>query len=120
MATEYLGTEIDIHTGGMEHIPVHHTNEIAQAECSCGGHPWVRYRVHYQWLMMNGKKIAKSDGNVAYMSEVRERGYEGADVRMFFLQAQYRSFQDFSRESLEAAKKGRAKLSKRLRKGDKG
>lgn len=74
MATKYLGKQFDIHTGGMEHIPVHHTNEIAQAECSCGDDshtPWVKYRVHYQWLMMNGKKIAKSDGNVAFVSDIR-------------------------------------------------
>jgi cysteinyl-tRNA synthetase len=66
--------------------------------------------------MMNGKKIAKSDGNVAYMSEIRERGYEGADMRMFFLQAHYRSFQDFSRDALEAARKARQKLKKKLSK----
>jgi cysteinyl-tRNA synthetase len=57
----------------MEHIAVHHTNEIAQAECSCSSSPRVNYWVHYQRLMMNGKKIAKSDGNVAYLSEARER-----------------------------------------------
>ncbi len=63
---------------------------------------------------MNGKKISKSDGNVAFMSEVRERGFEGADVRMFFLMAHYKSFQDFSREALENAKKARMKLKKKL------
>ena len=70
MSMEYLGDQIDIHTGGVEHIPVHHTNEIAQAECSHGHAPWVNYWVHYQHLMMNGQKLAKSTGNVAFMSDI--------------------------------------------------
>ncbi len=73
MGMKYLGDHIDIHTGGVEHIPIHHTNEIVQAECSHGHHPWVEYWVHYQHLMMNGKKFAKSEGNVAFMNEVIER-----------------------------------------------
>gem|GEM_PF-5627851 len=57
----------------MEHIAIHHTNEICQSECSHGHTPWVNNRVHNQRLMMNGKKIAKSDGNVAFMNEVIEK-----------------------------------------------
>jgi len=98
MSMEYLGNHIDIHTGGVEHIPIHHTNEIAQAECSHGHTPWVNYWVHYQHLMMNGKKLAKSDGNVAFLHEVLEKGFRGEDLRLFFLQAHYRSFQDFTWE----------------------
>ena len=60
--------------------------------------------------MMNGKKIAKSDGNVAFISDVIEKGYTSEDLRYFFFQANYRSFQDFTRESLEAASKGRKKI----------
>lgn len=115
MSVKYLWEQFDIHTGGMEHIPVHHTNEIAQAECSCATHPWVNYWIHYQWLMMNGKKIAKSDGNVAYISQIKEQWYTWKDVRMFFLQAHYRSFQDFTREGLQAAKKTRHNLQKKLK-----
>lgn len=73
MSIAYLGEHIDIHTGGMEHIPIHHTNEICQSECSSAPTPRVNYRLHNQRLMMNGKKIAKSDGNVAFMDEVIER-----------------------------------------------
>lgn len=73
MSIKYLGDYIDIHTGGMEHIAIHHTNEICQSQCSHGHTPWVNYRVHNQRLMMNNKKIAKSDGNVAFMNEVTER-----------------------------------------------
>lgn len=64
--------------------------------------------------MMNGKKFAKSTGNVAFMNEVAERGYAGEDVRYFFLQAQYRSFQDFSWDALEAAKTARVNLKKKF------
>lgn len=113
MSMKYLGTHIDIHTGGMEHIPVHHTNEICQSECSHGHIPRVNYRLHNQWLMMNGKKISKSDGNVAYMDDVLDRGFVWEDLRYFFLQAHYRSFQDFSRSGLEAAKKWRLTLKKK-------
>jgi cysteinyl-tRNA synthetase len=98
----------------MEHIAIHHTNEICQSECSHGHTPWVNYWLHNQWLMMNGKKIAKSDGNVAYMNEVIERGYTGEDLRYFLLQAQYRSFQDFSREGLEAASKARKRMKNEI------
>lgn len=110
MSMEYLGNQIDIHTGGMEHIAIHHTNEICQSECSHGHTPRVNYWLHNQRLMMNGKKIAKSDGNVAFMSEVIERGYTWEDLRYFFLQAHYRSFQDFTREGLEAASKARKRM----------
>lgn len=110
MSREYLWNHFDIHTWGMEHIAIHHTNEIAQSECCWANKPWVNYRVHNQWLMMNGKKIAKSDGNVAFISDVIEKGYTSEDLRYFFFQANYRSFQDFTRESLEAASKGRKKI----------
>lgn len=112
MSIKYLGEHIDIHTWGMEHIAIHHTNEICQSECSHAHTPWVNYRVHNQWLMMNGKKIAKSDGNVAFMNEVIERWFTWEDMRYFFLQAHYRSFQDFSRDGLEAASKARRKLKR--------
>lgn len=114
MAVKYLWEQFDIHTGWMEHIAVHHTNEIAQAECSCSSSPWVAYRVHYQRLMMNGKKISKSDGNVAYLSQAREQWYDGEDVRYFYLQAHYRSFHDFTREWLESAKKTRHNTIKKI------
>lgn len=114
MSMKYLGTHIDIHTGGMEHIAVHHTNEIVQSECSHAHVPRVNYRVHLQWLMMNGKKIAKSDGNVAFLNEVLEKGYSPQDMRYFYLQAHYRSFQDFTWEALEEAKRARAGLIKKI------
>ena len=110
MSIKYLGNHFDIHTGGIDHIPIHHTNEIAQSQCSCADTPWVNYRVHYQFLNIDGKKISKSVGNVITLDEVFERGYSTEDLRYFYFQANYRSFQDFTRESLEAASKGRKKL----------
>jgi cysteinyl-tRNA synthetase len=110
MSIKYLGNHFDIHTGGIDHIPIHHTNEIAQSQCSWADTPWVNYRVHYQFLNIDGKKISKSVGNVITLDEVFERGYTAEDFRYFYFQANYRSFQDFTRESLEAASKGRKKL----------
>ncbi len=110
MSIKYLGNHFDIHTGGIDHIPIHHTNEIAQSQCSCADTPWVNYRVHYQFLNINGQKISKSLGNVVTLDEVFERWYSAEDLRYLFFQANYRSFQDFTRESLEAASKGRKKL----------
>lgn len=110
MATKYLGKHFDIHTGGMEHIAVHHTNEIAQAECSVCKTPWVNYWLHYQRLMMNGEKIAKSTGNVAYISEVLDRGYTGEDMRYFYCTGHYRSFHDFTWEAVDNAAKARQKI----------
>ena len=112
MSIKYLGKHFDIHTGGVDHIPIHHTNEIAQSECSCASSPWVNYRVHHQFLNIDGQKISKSLGNVIYLREIFEHWYSAYDLRYFFLQAHYRSFQDFTREGLEAASKARKNLKK--------
>lgn len=112
MSIKYLGKHFDIHTGGIDHIPIHHTNEIAQSECSCASSPWVNYRVHHQFLNIDGQKISKSLGNVVYLRDILERWYSSYDIRYFFLQAHYRSFQDFTREGLEAASKARKNLKK--------
>lgn len=114
MSIKYLGAHFDIHTGGIDHIPVHHTNEIAQSECSHADHPRVNYWVHYQFLNINGQKISKSLGNVISVQEVLDKGYSSYDLRYFFLQAHYKSFQDFTREGLDAAKKTRHNLKKKI------
>jgi cysteinyl-tRNA synthetase len=117
MSTKYLWDQFDIHTGGIDHVPIHHTNEIAQSECSGCKTPWVHYRVHTQFLNINNAKISKSDWNLVLLSEVIEKGYSPEDMRYFYLQAHYRSFQDFTREALEAAKKGRQSLIKKIKEG---
>lgn len=114
MSTKYLWDQFDIHTGGIDHIPIHHTNEIAQSECSGCKTPWVHYRVHTQFLNINNAKISKSDWNLVLLSEVIEKWYSPEDLRYFYLQAHYRSFQDFTREALEAARKWRMSLKKKI------
>lgn len=114
MSIKYLGKHFDIHTGGIDHIPVHHTNEIAQSECSCTTSPWVNYRLHYQFLNINGTKISKSLGNIVTVQDILDKGYSAEDLRYFYLQAHYRSFQDFTWEGLEAVKKARKKLKQKL------
>ena len=110
MSIRYLGNHFDIHTWGIDHIPIHHTNEIAQSQCSAASTPWVNYRIHYQFLNIDGQKISKSVGNIVTLDEVFERWYSAQDIRYFFFQANYRSFQDFTRENLQAASKWRKKL----------
>jgi len=103
MSRALLGKTIDIHFGGVEHIPVHHTNEIAQSE-SANGVKFVNYWLHNEHLLVNDKKMAKSEGTGYALSEIIEKGYDPIALRYFFLQAQYRSKQNFTWEGLEGAK----------------
>lgn len=114
MAYALLGSQIDIHTWGIEHIPVHHTNEIVQAECSFCKTPWVWYWFHLQHLQIDWTKISKSLGNVVYISDLKEKGFSTWDVRYFFLTAHYRNFQDFTWENLEAARNTRHNIVRKL------
>jgi cysteinyl-tRNA synthetase len=109
MSKALLGEQIDIHTGGMDHIPIHHNNEIAQSE-GASGKQFVRYWMHNAFLTMRNEKISKSLGNVVYLSEVIERGYDPLALRYLFLQAHYRSPQSFTWESLAAANEGLQRL----------
>jgi cysteinyl-tRNA synthetase len=110
MARALLGNTLDIHMGGIEHIPVHHTNEIAQSEAATGEH-FVRYWIHNEHLTVDGEKMAKSVGNVHSVSELREKGYDPIALRYFFLQSHYRSKQNFTLEALDAAQIALSKLS---------
>ena len=102
MIRALLGQEIDIHTGGEDHIAIHHNNEIAQSEAA-NGRPFVRYWMHGAFLTMGGDKASKSLGNVVYLSEVIEKGFSPLAVRYFFLQAHYRTPLSFSFEALAGA-----------------
>jgi cysteinyl-tRNA synthetase len=104
MSMKYLGEQFDIHTGGEEHIPVHHTNEIAQSECATGKKPWVRYWLHLRWLIINGGKMSKSLGNVYLLSELEEKGYKPLEFRYFCLGGHYRKNLNFTLENLDNAK----------------
>lgn len=114
MSKKYLGETIDIHMGGIEHIPVHHTNEIAQSE-SANGVKFVNYWIHNEHLAVDGKKMAKSEGTAFSLAEVKEKGFNPLALRFFFLQAHYRSKQNFTWEALEAAQNGLKHLYGRLR-----
>ncbi len=113
MIKKELGETIDIHMGGIEHIPVHHTNEIAQSEAA-NGVPFVNYWVHNEHLLVANEKMAKSEGTGYSLDEVIEEGYQPLALRYFFLQAQYRSQQNFRWEALQGAENALSKLSQEI------
>src|SRR5262249_1411357 len=102
MARTLLGIEIDIHTGGEDHIATHHNNEIAQSEAA-NGQRFVRYWMHNAFLTVDGEKISKSLGNVFYLSDLEALGFHPLALRYFYLQAHYRSPLSFSWEALGAS-----------------
>lgn len=102
MSEKLLGTPFDIHTGGMEHIPVHHTNEIAQSECA-SGHEYVHYWMHIKFLNIVGGKMAKSGENFIRLQTLVDRGITPLAYRYWLLTSHYRSPIDFSFEAIEAA-----------------
>ncbi len=110
MSVKYLGTTFDIHTGGVDHIPVHHSNEIAQSECALGVHPWVRVWMHEEFLDFRGEKMSKSKGNIYVLDDLVAQGVEPLAYRYFFLQAHYRQQQTFTDEALAAAATGHDRL----------
>jgi cysteinyl-tRNA synthetase len=102
MGLYYLGETIDIHTGGIDHIPVHHTNEIAQSE-AVTGKPFANYWLHSNFLQVDGTKISKSLSNGHTLSEINEHGFTPLDFKMFVLQSHYRSESNFTWDNLAAA-----------------
>jgi cysteinyl-tRNA synthetase len=103
MSMRYLGETIDIHTGGLDHIPVHHENEIEQSE-SATGKPFVRYFVHSAFLVgKGGTKISKSAGSFPLLDELAPAGFDPLTFRLFCLGAKYRSELIFNDEGLHAA-----------------
>lgn len=110
MTRAVLGEQIDIHTGGIEHIPVHHNNEIAQSECATGKKPFSRFWMHRAHIQIDNKKIAKSVGNVVYLSDIVERGYHPLSLRYLLLGAHYRTPLNFTWEALGSAEKAFLRL----------
>jgi len=104
MSMYYLGETFDIHTGGIDHIPVHHTNEIAQSEAAIGK-KFVHYWLHNEFLLVNGEKMSKSKQNFYRMADVEAKGFDPLALRYLFLTAHYRSKINFTWESLEAAER---------------
>jgi len=102
MSMKYLGETFEIHTGGIDHIPVHHENEIAQSE-GATGKLFAKYWVHHNFLTVNGEKMSKSLGNWIRIQDVIDRGFDPYALRYLYLGAHYRSALNFTWESLEAA-----------------
>ncbi len=116
MSAKYLGQHFDIHGGGIDLMPTHHTNEIAQNVAACDKMP-ANYWVHTNMLTVNGQKMSKSLGNSFLPQELFEgshallnKGYSPMTVRFFMMQAHYRSTLDFSNEAMEASEKGFKRL----------
>jgi len=105
MSMKYLGDEIDIHTGGIDHIPVHHTNERAQ-NFAATGKEVVHYWMHNAFLQLGEARMGKSEGNIMTISELEKLGYEPLAFRYLCLTAHYRMPLNFSLEALSAAQNG--------------
>ncbi len=125
MSMKYLGEHIDIHTGGIDHIPIHHTNEIAQSEGATGT-KWVNYWLHNEFLVIakdkksaeagEGSKMSKSSGNFLRLQSLIDKGYDPLDYRFFLLGAHYRKQIYFSWEAMDGAKNARQALVQRIAK----
>ena len=109
MSRKYLGETFDIHTGGVDHIPIHHENEIAQAECWLG-HKAVNYWMHCEFMLIDGGKMSKSLGNDYTVADVAARGDTPMELRYLYLNVQYRQKLNFTWAAMEAAKSAYSKL----------
>lgn len=110
-----LGEQIDIHMGGMDLVPIHHNNEIAQAEGASGKSPFVRYWLHNAFITIEGKKISKSLGNVVYLKDITARGLSPMALRYWFLTGHYRTPMNFTWEALQGADTALKRLTKLYR-----
>ena len=113
MSMKYLGKTFDIHTGGEDHVPVHHTNEIAQSE-AVTGKKFVNYWLHGAFLLSKGKKVSKSKGGLYTISDLEEQGFSAPSFRYLCLQTHYRKQLNFSLENLEAAKNAYDRLKRKI------
>ena len=110
---ETLGEPIDIHTGGVDHIPVHHTNEIAETYAMTGK-MLARYWLHCDFITIDGQKISKSLGNTYTLDDLAERGYSAMDFKMWLLSGHYQGTRNFTFDSLDAAKNRRNNWRRRI------
>lgn len=115
MSSKYLGESFDIHHGGSDHVTIHHTNEIAQSECCFDHKPWVKYRLHNEFLQVDGGKMSKSLGNTYSLKDIKDHGFSPLDLRYFYFKAQYTNFLNFTREALNQAKNERLGLIKKIK-----
>jgi len=114
MSSKYLGERFDIHTGGIDHIPIHHTNEIAQSEAAFG-HEWVNYWLHSEFLVIGeGEKMSKSLGNFITLQTLIDKDYDPAEYRYYLLGAHYKKQLAFTLEALDGAKSAMKKLATKI------
>lgn len=113
MSMKLLGNHFDIHTGGQEHIKVHHSDEIAQSE-PITGKPWVNYWVHFAWLMAKDGKMSKSAGDSLTVPYIKSHGYDPMEFRYMMLMGNYRQPMDFSWKSMNSAALGYRNIVKRV------
>lgn len=109
MSMKYLGEHFDIHTGGIDHIPIHHTNEIAQSE-GATGKKWVNWWLHNEFLVLDKGKMSKSSGNFLTLQTLIDKGFDALDYRFFLLGGHYRKQLYFSWDAMESAKNARRAL----------
>lgn len=114
MIHSIFGEPIDIHTGGVDHISVHHTNEIAQTEAAYD-HPLAHFWVHNEFLLVDGRKMSKSLGNFYTLKDIEEKGFSAMDLRYFYLTANFTTQQNFTWEALGAARSARKNIINSLR-----
>lgn len=109
MGQKYLGEQFDIHTGGIDLIPTHHENEIAQSKGACGKIP-AKYWIHGEYLLINGGKMSKSLNNVYLLKDIIQKGYDPLTYRLFTYSSSYRTKLNFTWEGIEASQKALEKL----------
>ena len=103
MSMKFFGEQFDIHTGGIDHISIHHTNEIAQSECATGKRPFVKFWMHNEFIDIGGAKMAKSDDNFFKVSTLIDKGINPIAYRFWLLMANYRTKMNFNWEALTGA-----------------
>ncbi|MEK7129806.1 MAG: cysteine--tRNA ligase [Patescibacteria group bacterium] len=114
MSRKHLGDQIDIHTGGADLIAIHHTNEIAQSEATSGKSPFVRFWVHGQFILVDGKKMSKSLENFYRLADIEAKGFDSLALRYLYMTAHYRAFLNFTWEALANAQKTLEELRSQL------
>ncbi|MEK7071656.1 MAG: cysteine--tRNA ligase [Patescibacteria group bacterium] len=110
MGIKFLGEQFDIHTGGIDLIPTHHTNEIAQSECATGKKPFVKYWMHSEFVDIGGAKMAKSENNFLRLESLTEKKIDPLAYRFWLLMANYRTKVNFVWEALEGAESALKRL----------
>lgn len=115
MSMKYLGDNFDIHTGGIDHIPVHHTNEIAQSECATGKKNFAQFWMHVEFLTLDqDEKMSKSSGNFMTLDTLKDLNVDRIEYRYYLVTSHYRSKLKFSMKNLEQAQNSFQRLKRNI------